>query len=656
MPRNSQGLYTLPAGNPVVPNTLIESNWANSTMDDIAAALTGSLPRDGSAPMTGLLTLSADAPTQPRHAISKGYVDQFLALATGMPAGAVTAYAGASVPPGYLECNGQAVSRATYPDLFTVIGTIYGAGDASTTFNVPDMRDEFIRGKSAARAVGSKQAGSFASHIHGVSDPGHGHTLTDPGHAHSASQPVHTHGVNDPGHSHSQTVSATPGAGFAFGTGNVANASTGSSGTGISLGAVGDLGGSTNNQQPSISLVNATTGLVIGATGGAETVPQNFAMIYVIKAVDDSATVPGITGIDTSDAEMIAIDNTNPVVPLLNIHSNVAFGTVKLDASGKIPHSLVEISTFQYIGPWDASGGQNPSQALPSEVFANGDLYQISVGGTIQLHNAAGVLSSTVVVSTDQIVFVTGSTVGLPDGWYFQPTTTITGITAGAVSFIPTGPIGSTNVQNAIVEVANESTPITHVGTGGSQHTDVVASGASGFMTGADKTKLDGIEANAQVNVVQSVNTKTGAVVLTAADVGALTQSGADSLYVNVAGDTMVGQLKGITPVAAADLTRKDYVDSHAFGQTWQVVTRTVNTDYVNDTGRPISLSMHCSLQNTSLARIFVDGLELQWAQGTGAAADFRASMSVIIPAGSTYKWTQQFWTGTNTVVIHELR
>ena len=52
MPRDSQGLYSLPAGNPVVPGTLIESQWANPTMSDIGQALTDSLPRDGSAPMT----------------------------------------------------------------------------------------------------------------------------------------------------------------------------------------------------------------------------------------------------------------------------------------------------------------------------------------------------------------------------------------------------------------------------------------------------------------------------------------------------------------------------------------------------------------------------------------------------------------------------
>ena len=62
-------------------------------------------------------------------------------------------------------------------------------------------------------------------------------------------------------------------------------------------------------------------------------------------------------------------------------------------------------------------------------------------------------------------------------------------------------------------------------------------------MTGADKTKLDGIAAGAQVNTVGSVNGQTGAVVLTAADVGALTQQGANSLYVELVGDTMTGRL-----------------------------------------------------------------------------------------------------------------
>ena len=57
MPR-AGGVYTLPAGNPVVTLTVISSSWANTTLSDIATALTGSVPTDGSAPLTGQLRLT----------------------------------------------------------------------------------------------------------------------------------------------------------------------------------------------------------------------------------------------------------------------------------------------------------------------------------------------------------------------------------------------------------------------------------------------------------------------------------------------------------------------------------------------------------------------------------------------------------------------
>jgi len=330
MPRNSQGLYTLPPGNPVVPNTLIESAWANTTMDDIGAALTASLPRDGSAPMTGPLTLSADPITGTRQATTKAYVDSFLAYATGMPIGSVVAYAGTNIPAGFFECNGQAVSRTTYADLFTAIGTTYGSGDNVNTFNVPDMRGEFIRGKSDTRPLGSKQAGSFASHTHTSSDPGHGHTLSDPGHAHGASQPAHAHGVNDPGHYHAggSQVSGVGASGSTAGAPWLAN--TDPSQTYISIQSA-QPGVTVNAAVTGASAASNTTGIVIGGTGGTETVPQNIAQIYIIKAVNDYAGGGGggtgtLTGITSSDPNMIAIDNTNPAVPLLDIQTNVAFG------------------------------------------------------------------------------------------------------------------------------------------------------------------------------------------------------------------------------------------------------------------------------------------------------------------------------------------
>lgn len=57
-----------------------------------------------------------------------------------MPAGAVSMHAGASAPSGWLLCDGSAVSRTTYANLFAAISTAFGAGDGSTTFNIPDMR------------------------------------------------------------------------------------------------------------------------------------------------------------------------------------------------------------------------------------------------------------------------------------------------------------------------------------------------------------------------------------------------------------------------------------------------------------------------------------------------------------------------------------
>lgn len=67
--------------------------------------------------------------------------------------GVVFPFGGTSAPTGFLMCDGSAVSRATYAALFSVIGTAFGAGDGSTTFNVPELRGEFIRGLDNGRGV-----------------------------------------------------------------------------------------------------------------------------------------------------------------------------------------------------------------------------------------------------------------------------------------------------------------------------------------------------------------------------------------------------------------------------------------------------------------------------------------------------------------------
>ena len=90
------------------------------------------------------------------------------------PPGSIFIMAANWPPAGYLRANGAAVSRTTYANLFSAIGTTYGAGDGSTTFNLPDLRGEFIRGwdngrgADAGRTLGSNQADAFRSHSHAV--------------------------------------------------------------------------------------------------------------------------------------------------------------------------------------------------------------------------------------------------------------------------------------------------------------------------------------------------------------------------------------------------------------------------------------------------------------------------------------------------------
>ena len=105
-----------------------------------------------------------------------------------IPSGAVFYFAASTAPTGYLKADGTAISRTTYADLFAVVGTTYGSGDGSTTFNLPDLRGEFLRGWDDSRGVdsgrtfGTAQTDAFESHSHRV---GSRDSLTDYGSASS---------------------------------------------------------------------------------------------------------------------------------------------------------------------------------------------------------------------------------------------------------------------------------------------------------------------------------------------------------------------------------------------------------------------------------------------------------------------------------------
>ena len=95
--------------------------------------------------------------------MSLGEIKQFACDASGLDAN-------------HLPCDGRALNRGTYSDLFALIGTIWGAGDGSTTFNIPDLRDKFLRGSGVSRSVGSFQTGQNVAHSHTATIGNNTHT------------------------------------------------------------------------------------------------------------------------------------------------------------------------------------------------------------------------------------------------------------------------------------------------------------------------------------------------------------------------------------------------------------------------------------------------------------------------------------------------
>lgn len=92
--------------------------------------------------------------------------------ASGVPTGTVAWFAANTPPTGFLVADGSAISRTAYSDLFAAIGSAFGVGDGSTTFNLPDLRGEFIRGwdngrgVDVGRAFGSWQDHEIEAHTH----------------------------------------------------------------------------------------------------------------------------------------------------------------------------------------------------------------------------------------------------------------------------------------------------------------------------------------------------------------------------------------------------------------------------------------------------------------------------------------------------------
>lgn len=162
-------------------------------MEDIAAALSQVLYRSGIAPMNANLSMGGFKVINLANGSDPQDAATFGQLSALVPVGMVLDYAGTTAPTGYLLCYGQAVSRSTYASLFNVIGTNYGAGDGSTTFNLPDLRGRVVAGKDDMGGTDATRLSAFwgalARTIGGVFGTA-SHILT------LGQMPKHNHGGN----------------------------------------------------------------------------------------------------------------------------------------------------------------------------------------------------------------------------------------------------------------------------------------------------------------------------------------------------------------------------------------------------------------------------------------------------------------------------
>lgn len=220
--------YVLPRNVPVGNNDPELPYWNENRQ----AGITGAIPPDKAFTNPQMeivnairgagLTPSGDDLTQLFQAIQALIAAEFSGGQTTIevPPGNISPYAGNAAPTGWLKCNGQLVSRETYSALFGAIGTAWGAGDGATTFRLPDLRGEFIRGWDDGRGIdpgrefASYQADEFKAHTH----------------------------------THQQ------------------------------IEIIGN-GERDNNAQAGVNFIGANT----GSTGGSETRPRNLALLYIIK-------------------------------------------------------------------------------------------------------------------------------------------------------------------------------------------------------------------------------------------------------------------------------------------------------------------------------------------------------------------------------------
>lgn len=221
--------------------TLLSGATANGTFSPSVPLNGLNNLSDVSSPSTSLNNLLPSQASAAGQFLSSDGTNASWGSPQSVLSGTMVIWSTSTAPSGYLECDGSAISRTTYATLFGAIGTVWGSGDGTTTFNIPDMRGYFPRGWAhggsidSGRTFATTQADAFDSHTHTA-------VVTDPGHLHA--------------------INALQG-----------------------IGGGGQVVSDGDHNPVSVNTNSASTGITVtnSSTGGTETRPVNVAIMFIIK-------------------------------------------------------------------------------------------------------------------------------------------------------------------------------------------------------------------------------------------------------------------------------------------------------------------------------------------------------------------------------------
>lgn len=271
-------------------------------------------------------------------------------LQAGLPAGSIIQWGGISAPTNWLMCDGSAVSRTIYSSLFAAIGTMYGAGDGTTTFNLPDLR---------GRVPVGKNGGSFGTL--GATGGVESVALTiDQMPSHTHIQDSHNHTQNAHNHTHRQWIFNGAGAsgthygfGYASGTGAANDTTSATSSGEVWYG-----------NYPATATNNPTTATNQNTGGGqAHTNLQPYQVVnYIIKTT--AATTPGESELATrvqpvilggtgatslAAGQYVKGNGTSTVTTQAGVPATDLTGTISSDRLPSIPKSLLPAGTVLQV-------------------------------------------------------------------------------------------------------------------------------------------------------------------------------------------------------------------------------------------------------------------------------------------------------------------